>query len=562
MNLHALSASRLALFQGILPIRRQQLWKDIAAGVTLAALGIPEVMGYTRISQTPVATGLYTLVLPVIVFALIGSSRHLVVAADSATAAILAAALVAYAAPFSQQYVSLCALVALLAAGMIILARIFRLGFLANFLSRSALIGFLTGVGIQVAIGESGSLLGIPEKARGAVPQLLISLRHLNHIQPWTALVSASVLLVVLILDRIAPRVPGALLAVIGATTVSAVFALGRHGIKTIDLIPSGLPHFVLPRFGWSLVPSLLATAASCTLVIVAQSAATARSYAMRYADEFNPGRDMVGLALANVAATITGTFVVNGSPTKTEMVDMAGGRSQVAQFTTAAIVVLVLLFLTRPLSFMPEVVLSAVVFLIGIRLIDVAGMRDLYRVRRDEFWIAAVTAATVAAVGVMQGILVAVLISVVDHLRVSYHPPTSLLKLSSAGEFVDAPIASSSMALPGLMIYRFEAPLYYANADFFMREVVGLIQHAGPTLRWFMIRFSRISDVDYSASKMLVDLIHRMQGRGVKLVFCDVNEVRRSLLQRTGVLDRIGSDNVFDHLDTAVKAFKASVAT
>jgi hypothetical protein len=184
-----LSTSRLALFQGILPIQQQQIWKDVAAGLTLAALGIPEVMGYTRISQTPVVTGLYTLVLPVIVFAAVGSSRHLVVAADSATAAILAGALVEFATPFSPEYVALTGIVALLAAGMLLVARIFRLGFLADFLSRSALIGFLTGVGIQVAIGEFGALLGIPDKAHGTLQQLLVPLRHLNQIEPRTALV-------------------------------------------------------------------------------------------------------------------------------------------------------------------------------------------------------------------------------------------------------------------------------------------------------------------------------------------------------------------------------------
>ena len=557
MNIHTLSASRLGLFQGILPIERQQIWKDVAAGVTLAALGIPEVMGYTRISQTPVVTGLYTLLLPVIVFALVGSSRHLVVAADSATAAILAGVLIAYAAPFSPEYVALCGLVALLAGCMLIVARIFRLGFLADFLSRSALIGFLTGVGIQVAIGEFGPLLGIPDKAHGTIRQLLIPLRHLNHIQPWTVLVGGCVLLAILILGRLAPRVPGALLAVVGATVASAVFALERFGVRTIHSIPGGLPHLVIPRVGWSLVPSLLAAAASCTIVIIAQSAATSRSYAKRYNDTFSENRDMVGLAIANVAATITGTFIVNGSPTKTEMVDMAGGRSQVAQLTTAAITLLVLLFLTRPLSFMPEVVLSAVVFLIGVRLIDLAGMRDLYRLRRDEFWIAALTALTVVLVGVKQGILVAVVISLIDHVRVSYHPPTSLLKLSPAGEFVETPVASYTMALPGLMIYRFEAPLYYANADFFMREVLRLIQNSDPALRWFMVRFSRISDVDYSASKMLAELIHRLQARGLTLVFCDVDDGLRSLLNRYGILDDIGNDRVFDHLDAAIQGFK-----
>lgn len=561
MNVLTRSAARWSLFQGILPIARQQIWKDVAAGLTLAALGIPTAMGYTRISQTPVVTGLYTLVLPMIVFALIGSSRHLVVAADSATAAILAGALVAYAAPFSPEYVALCSLVALLAACMLIVARIFQLGFLADFLSRSALIGFLTGVGVQVAAGEFGPLLGISEKAHGTVQQLLIPLRHLNHIQPATVLVSACVLLVILVLARFAPRVPGALLAVVGATVASAVFALDRYGIKTINSISGGLPHIVIPRVGWHLWPSLLATAASCTIVIIAQSAATSRSYALRYGDNFDENRDLFGLAMANVAAACTGTFTVNGSPTQSEIVEMAGGRSQVAQLTTATVVLLVLLFLARPLSFMPEAVLSAVVFLIAIRLINVRGMRDLYRMRRDEFWIASLTVLTVVGVGVKQGILAAVVISLIDHLRVSYHPPTSLLKLSPAGEFVETSVSSHTMALPGLMIYRFEAPLYYANADFFMKEILSLIQNSDPAPRWFMIRFSRISDVDYSASKMLKELIRRLQGR-LTLVFCDVDEARRSLLKRYGVLDHLGDDKAFDHLNAAVAGFRASATT
>ena len=195
-------------------------------------------------------------------------------------------------------------------------------------------------------------------------------------------------------------------------------------------LFPADYLVSTLPHADWSLVPRLLTTAASCSIVIIAQSAATSRSYALRFNDAFDENRDMVGLALANVGAMFTGTFVVNGSPTKTEMVDMAGGRSQVSQLTTAGIILLVLLFLTGPLSLMPAVVLSAVVFLIGVRLIDVAGFRDLYRRRRDAFWIAAITALTVAFVGVEQGILVAIAISVIDHLRVSYPPAHSFARV------------------------------------------------------------------------------------------------------------------------------------
>ena len=541
-------------------IRPENIWKDVAAGVTLAALGIPEVMGYTRISLTPVVTGLYTMLVPVVVFALLGSSRHLVVAADSATAAILAGALVQYAAPYSQEYVGLTCLLALLCAAMLLLARVLRLGFLADFLSRSALIGFLSGVGFQVASGELGPLLGIHGSGHTTITKLWGTLTHLNSIQPWTAGVAGGVVLVIVLLARFAPRFPGALVAVVGATAASYFFNWQGYGVPNIGAIPGGLPHFNLLFAHWNLVPALLATAASCTIVIIAQSTATSRSYAFRFEDELNVNRDLVGLAGANFAASVSGTFVVNGSPTKTEMVDMAGGSSQLAQLSTAAIILLVLLFFTQPLSYMPAVVLSAVVFLIGVRLIDIGGFRELYKLRHNEFRIACATALTVAFIGVEQGILLAIAISVVDHLRRSYRPPTHLLTLAEDGETVEFPTSSKKMALPGLLIYSFEAPLYYANAGFFMSEVLQLVQGAEPAVRWFIVGFATIADVDYSASKMLLDLIQRLQKQNVSLVFSDVHGNIGPLLQRYGITAALGEDKLYPALTAAVTGYRNSV--
>jgi len=418
----------LPLGRGILPISTNKLASDILAGVTLAALGIPEVMGYTKISGTPIVTGLYTLLLPVIAFALLGGSRHLVVSADSATAAILASMLVGIAALGSPEYVGATSLVALVVAGMLILARLFKLGFLADFLSRSALIGFLTGVGIQVAGGELAGLVGLPKAGHGALEQIESALSRIGSAHLTTAAISAAVLAVIIGIGRFAPRLPGALIAVIGAIAASAIFNFDSRGIATIGSVPGGLPSLALPAANVSELRLVLTCAASCFLVIVAQSAATSRAYAARYEEKFYENYDLVGLAAANAAAGITGTFVVNGSPTKTEMVDEAGGRSQVAHLTTAAVVLIVLLFLTRPLSFLPNAVLSAIVFMIGIKLIDVKGMRELFRLQRNEFWIALLTAATVVVTTVMDGIAVAVGLSLIDQVRHAYQPRTRVL--------------------------------------------------------------------------------------------------------------------------------------
>jgi MFS superfamily sulfate permease-like transporter len=264
----------LPLLRGVVPLDTSKLAGDILAGVTLAALGIPEVMGYTKISGTPIVTGLYTLLLPVIAFALLGGSRHLVVAADSATAAILASILVGIAALGSPEYVGATSLVAVVVAGMLILARVFKLGFLADFLSRSALIGFLTGVGIQVAGGELAGLVGLPKAGHGALEQIMSALSRMGSAHLATAAISAAVLVLIIGVAQFAPRLPGALVAVIGAIAASVIFGFDARGIATIGSVPGGLPSLALPAANTKELYLVLTCAASCFLVIIAQSAA------------------------------------------------------------------------------------------------------------------------------------------------------------------------------------------------------------------------------------------------------------------------------------------------
>ena len=509
------------LGQGLLPLRRQAIGSDLLAGLTLAALAIPEVMGYTRISQTPVITGLYTLLIPVVAFAIIGSSRHLVVAADSATAAILASTLLPVAEPGSPDYQALTSLVALLVGGLLALAALLRLGFLADFLSRSALIGLLSGIGVQVAAGEFGGLLGLDRQGRGALEQVLSVLGRLGEAQPTSLLLAVGVLVVILGCARLSPRMPGALIAVLLAMAASALLDFQHHGIAVVGAVPSGMPRLALPRFPVQHLDQVLITAGSCFVVIVAQSAATSRAYAQRYHERVDENVDLVGLAIANLGASLSGTFVVNGSPTKTEMVDGAGGRSQLAQLCTAAIVLLVLLFFTGPLSLLPAVVLSTIVFVIGIRLIDRAGLRELYRLQRNEFVIAGLTVVTVAMLGVIHGIALAVLLSLIEQVRHTYRPRTRLWVPDPAGkDWHTAPVAVGVFAAPGIVAYRFEANLFFANAGAFMEEVLHLIDRNAPALKGLVIDASGIDDVDYSAAKTLLELQAEFQRRGLHPVF------------------------------------------
>lgn len=530
---------------------------DLLAGVTLAALGIPEVLGYSRIAGMPVVTGLYTLLLPMAVFAVLGSSRHLVVGADSATAAMMAAALIPLATPASPHYVALAGLVALLAAVQLLAARLIRLGFLANFLSRTALIGFLTGVGLQVAIGQLPGMLGIAAEGHGTIRTLRATFAGLGQVNLPDLAVSTAVLAVVLGLRAINRRIPAALLAVIGAIVAARLLDLSAHGVRVLGPIPRGLPTPRLPDLSAHDAMAVAGVSAAIFVVILAQSSATARAYAARYDEPFDENRDLVGLGAANAVAGFTGTFVVNGSPTKTQMVDSAGGRSQSAQLTTSVVVLLVLLFLTGPLASLPLAVLAAIVFVIGVELIDVRGMRKAYAQRRDEFAIAVLTAVGVVVLGVEQGILLAVAASIVDHLRTSYAPRNTIL-VREGPRLVSVPATPQRRTTDGLVVYRFAATLYYANAQRLI-DAVNQITAAQPDLRWFCLDCTAVADVDITAAEALRHVEDRLTRAGARLSISGASPLVRAELGRSGITQLIGEGAMFDTPDDAVAQLATS---
>ncbi|MFA4902595.1 MAG: SulP family inorganic anion transporter [Desulfobaccales bacterium] len=541
-------SNRVPILQGILPIKGSQAPADIVAGITLAALNIPQAMGYTEIAGTPVITGLYAILIPMSLFAIFGSSRHLVVGADSATAAIIAGGLMGLAATGSPQYMALCSLLALMAAGFLIVARLIRLGFLADFLSRTVLVGFLTGVGVQVSLMEIGGMLGLASGRHSPIGHLIYDLQHLHQTNFYTLAIAVVVLAIILGSRRISKKIPGALIAVVGAIVVSWAVDLKSHGVATLGAVPSGLPEFGLPRvpLDTGLLLTLLPTAFSIFVVILAQSAATSRAYASRYNERLDENLDLVGLGVANIGAGLSGAFVVNGSPTASEMVHSAGGRTQLAQITSSSIVLLVLLFLTGPLAYMPAAVLSAVVFLICVDLIDIKGMRRIYRERPWEFWVALITAATVVLVGVKQGILLAMFLSLVSHTRHGYRPKNALIVAARSGGWKTQPVQSQAQMLPGLLVYRFSHGMYYANAALLSEQVTKLVKAASPPLAWFCIDAAAVDDIDFSAAETLRHLYTILKAHGIRLVFSEVADEVYDQLERSGIIDLVGRDSFY----------------
>ncbi|GAB2663976.1 SulP family inorganic anion transporter [Gordonia jinhuaensis] len=544
--------------------RRTWIRPDLIAGITLAAITIPECMGYASIAGVPVEIGLYTILLPTIAFAFIGASRLLVVGADSATAALLASGLAGLGLvglrPHTGEWISLCAITAAVTGVFLLLAWLLRLGFLADFLSAAVLIGFLSGVGVQVAIGQIPDMLGIPKRHGGDwLLQQWYLLTNLSHTRVIDACFAAVALLVMLALRRWAPKVPGAILVLVIGIVVVAATDLDA---TVVGHLRSGLPPLGIPRqLDWTHLVQVGGIAFGCFVVIIAQSAATARSFATAHGERVDINRDMAGLGAANVFASLSSAFVVNGSPTKTKIADSAGARTQMSSLVMSACVVVTLLFLTGILANMPTAVLAAVVFLIGIDLVDISGLQRLWRERRMEFVVALLTAVTVCVIGVEQGIFLAVIASIVAMLRRQYHPDQFVVGVGRPDHDGNpvrtyTPAQPGLESAPGLLVFRYDADLFFANANRFSDDVQQLVTAAPHRVIWLVLDCSAIGDVDYSATIVLNQLIDFVHSRGAAFVLAGLDPELQKDLRILGVLSRLRSDHVFTTVDGAIDEF------
>jgi MFS superfamily sulfate permease-like transporter len=391
----------------------------------------------------------------------------------------------------------------------------------------------------------------------GTLGKIWNDYQQIEQVNFYALTVALSVLVVIVGSKKVSKKIPGALIAVIGAIVIGWALDLKAH-VHVLGAVPSGLPHIGLPevKWSWELIGKLIPTAFAMFVVILAQSAATSRAYAARYNERFSENTDLVGLALANLGAGLSGTFVVNGSPTKTQMVDSAGGRTQLSLVVTTVIVLLVLLFLTAPLAYLPEAVLSAIVFLVGVDLIDLKGMRNIFCQRRSEFWVALITALMVVFVGVEQGILLAIVMSLIDHTRRGYRPKNAVLVPAESSVWRAQPVATKAQAIPGLLIYRFTHSMYYANSQQLSEEILDLVNSATPPLRWFCIDASAVDDVDYTAAETLRSLFGILKEKGIRLVLAQVlDDVKAKSRYHLGQI--FGEEAFYETLGDVVKDFR-----
>jgi MFS superfamily sulfate permease-like transporter len=542
------------------------LSRDVIAGATLAAVAIPEVMGYTSIAQTPLVTGLYTIIFPALAFALFGASKLLVVGADSATAAVLAAGLggltISGLTPYSPEWVAYCGLTALVCGVLLVFARLLKLGFIGDFLSASVLIGFLTGVGIQVLTGQIPGMLGVPKGTGSWFQQQIDWIKEVPNLSWPTFAFAIGTVIIIIGFKKFVPKVPGALIAVILSIVISTATDASAHGVSTIGAITGGFPPIGLPSgvMNWDAIVAVFATAVSCFILIIAQSAATSRSFAMKHGERVDVNRDIVGLSAASIAAGLTGTFVVNGSPTKTQILDENKGRTQVANMTMSVIALLFVMYFTSLLKNMPHSVLAAIVFLIGVDLIDIKGLRGVLKGYRIEFYIAIGTAVIVFAVGVEQGIIAAIVLSLLDVVRRQYKPSNFVVGVSKEGEPTYTTAAPGTESLPGLIVFKYDADLFYANANRFVDDVEALVDQAPSKVRWVILDAGSVDSLDFSAGIAFSGLLDYLDARSITFAVARMDSSLETSLTHSGALTRIPPENVFGNLIDAVHAFEQDV--
>ena len=536
------------VFRSLDGYRWTWLPRDVTAGVLVVAIAIPLSMGMAEVAGMPPIAGLYSCVLPLIAYALFGSSRQLVIALDASTAAMVALAVAPIAGGDAIRYAALAGLVAVLVGLVLMLAGSLRLGIAANLLSRPVLLGYQAGLAVVVIVSQLPRLLGVTVRADDTLRRAIETVTGLGQTSLQTFVVGAMCLALVTVAAAWRLGAPAALVAVVGATVAVAIFPSTLGTVQVLGELPAGIPALHIPSVTSADVWALLPISAVIAFLAAADTIVSSRAFAQRNRYDVEANRDLIGLGAANVASGLSGGITTSASAARTAVVEMVGGRSQLASVAAAGVMVIVLLFLTRPLENVPTAALAAVVIGAVLRLIEVRSLRALWRIRRSEFLIALTTAFGAVVFGLLEGIVIGVALTLVDfgvrRIRRRRYAP-GLRDERKAGAL--APAVGS----PTAPVYGFTGALYFANARRFRDGALRLIE-SRPRARRLIVDATAIPDVDATAVQMLADLVDELERRGVALVLVGSAPSVRQVLSRAA-LDRICPDHVSDTWEEAL---------
>jgi high affinity sulfate transporter 1 len=549
-------------FRALATYQRAWLLKDLVAGAVLTTLLVPQGMAYAELAGLPPITGLYTSIMCLLAYAVVGPSRILVLGPDSSLGPMIAATVLPLVAAGGdpERAVALASVLAVMVATIMLVAGLAKLGFIADLISKPTMIGYMNGLAVTILIGQLPKLFGFSTDADGLVQEVVQFGRGLadGKVVPAAAAVGLGGIVVVVALQHWLPKVPAVLVMVVLAIGVSSILGLADHGVSVIGTLPQGFPPLTIPRVSWSDVGPLAGGAVAIAVVSLADTISTSTAFAERTGQEVRGNQEMIGIGAANLAAGLFQGFPVSTSASRTAVAERAGARTQLTGVTGAVLIVVLIVALPGLFRNLPQPALAAVVITASLSLADLPGTARLWRQRRVEFALSIIAFAGVALLGVLAGIGIAVGLSILNVFRRAWQPyQTTLGRVDGLPGFHDVHSYPAAQLLPGLVLYRFDAPLFFANAKTFRDEVVAMAR-ADPPPEWIVVAAEPITDVDTTAADVLFDLDHLLDGRHQSLVFAGLKDPVRRKIDGYGLTAQLEPAHLFPTVEAAVDAFRA----
>jgi len=548
---------------GITALRSyQRRWArdDIVAGLVLAAILVPQGMAYADLAGLPTVTGLYTTIGCLIGYALFGPSRILVLGPDSAVSPMIFAALTPLlVAGNSHRAVALAGMLTVLVAVIEIGMGLARLGFIADLLSNEIQVGFLNGLALVIIVSQLPKLFGFSTNASGFGPQLKAFVHGLSSTVGLALLVGLGVLVVLVFLPRFTRVLPAILVSIVAATAISALFNLHAHGVPIVGALPRGIPRPALPWTRLTDVGPLLVAAFGITLVSLTDTIATSSSFAARRGEETDPNQEMVGIGAANLGAALLQGFAVSTSASRTAVVEEAGGKSQLASLVGVGIVIALLVAFNSLLADLPQSALAAVLIAAAFTMLDLSLLVRLWRVRKSALLLSIVTSVGVIVIGVLQGIIFAVALAALLFFIRGWQPHGAVLgEVGSIGGWHNVERYPEARQVPGVVVFRWESPLFFANCSSFRREIRRIVRTRHP--HWIVLQCEAITDVDVSAARMLEQLDEELNSGGIHLAFVELRARLQELVFQYGLFETMDWNRFYPTMETALAAIERGI--
>lgn len=541
----------------LLHYRAEWFRPDLQAGLSVAAIQIPIAIAYAQIVGLPPQVGLYACILPMIVYALVGSSRQLMVGPDAATCAMVAGAVAPLAMGDPERLAQLSVIVTVLVGLMLIAAGLARAGFIASFFSRPILIGYLNGIGLSLLAGQLGKVVGFKIEGDGFVLSVINLVERLGEIHWLTLIIGVAGLALLIWLPRRYPRLPAALVTVAIATALAGLFGLDRFGVAVLGPVPAGMPTLAWPQTNLEEMKSLLRDALGIATVSFCSAMLTARSFAARHGYSINANHEFLALGVSNLAAGASQGFAISGADSRTAVNDMVGGKSQLVGIIAAVVIALCLLLFTVPMAWIPQAALGAVLLMAGWGLIDVQSLRKIYTLSRFEFWLCILTTVGVLGVGVLPGIIIAVTLAILRLLYSIYQPTDAVLGWAPGIEGqVDIRRHQDARTVPGLVVYRFDDAILFFNADYFKMRLLDAVQQE-QTPRAVLFDAEAVSSIDVSGIAALREVRETLMAQGIVMGIARARGRFLRMLVRSGLAREIGSELLYGSVRAGIRAYR-----